>query len=414
VRNSITQKVPGGDVLAQIEELGGQLRSPLSSILESVSAPLLRPARISRAFGLDKSLASRLVRAIQADSNLELMHIVPSPAGLRILAELASSAVDRGVINELRKLTEQFEDLLHAVPGGRAALDAQISESSQLVRERREQIAKQASFKSMSFLLGHFSELLTTSLFLVPSENGRTVDGIEVHRRIGFRRMRPRTPVALLSFHSAPEDDPGGDAIRFETIHGSSGDADPTAFLIPDFSSDPIPELEVVRDDRLTTLVLAGDPSVHAPAKLTSAFRIRNAWSLTPSANIQTVRGYVLHVPCAKLVRDLFIAEDLFPGATPRISFSVPGPRANPYAPGVSERRHFAAVDLTASIEQLPATPRASAVPGLADQTDAIRYVLEQAGQAGTRFRGWRCAMTYPVPLVEMMWWLFHPTNGGS
>jgi hypothetical protein len=397
-----------GDLRTQIEELGRELRPALWSILESVAGPQPRPTRVARALALDKSLASRLVRAAQADTDLELMHIVPSPAGLNILAHSAARVADPGAIEDLRAATERFQALLDTVPGGRAAIDAQISESSYAVREKSEQIAKQASFKSMSFLLGQFCDTLATSLFLVPSANGRTVDGIEISRRIGLRRMRPSTPLALLSFHIAPEDDRPGDSIQFVPIDDTAAPG-PTAFLLPDFSTRPLPDLEVMREGSITTLVLPPDPTVNAPAQLTSAFRIRNAWLKEPENPVQSLRGYVLHVPARRLVRDVFVAEGLYPGATPRVSFVLPGPRASTPPPNDSGPRHFTTLDLATSIEQLPAAPLAYALPGVRDHAAATAHVLARAGHASTRFRGWRCAVTYPVPLIEMIWWLSHP-----
>jgi hypothetical protein len=38
--------------------------------------------------------------------------------------------------------------------------------------------------------------------------------------------------------------------------------------------------------------------------------------------------------------------------------------------------------------------------------------VLERTGHGMTRFRGWRFAMTYPITLIEMIWWLMHPSLG--
>ena len=397
-----------GDLLARIEDLGRDLRRPLRTIMETVSGPSSRPSRVASSLGLDKSLASRFVRAAHADSDVELMHLVPSPAGLRILAELAASAVAAPVIEELAQLTDRFQDLLDSVPGGRAAIDAQISEKSFLVRGKREQIERQASFKSMSFLLGHFCEVLTTSLFLVPSANKRAVDGIEIHRRIGLRRMRPSTPLGLLSFAVSPEDERTGESIHFRTIDGDLAAENPTAFLLPDFGSRPLPKLEILREETITTLVLAGDPRVAAPARLASAFRIVNAWPRQPDTPVHSLRGYVLHVPCRRLVRDVFIAEGLFPGATPRLTFLLPGPRPHTPPPGDDRTQHFTEVELTTSIEQLPTSPQAYAIPGIGDHPAATRQVLERAGHADTRFRGWRCAMTYPVPLIEMIWWLSH------
>src|SRR4029453_5955178 len=103
--------------------------------------------------GLNKSLASRLVRAVLSSSDLDLMHLVPSPGGLRILADLSKRYADPASIANLLAGTERFEELLDSVPGGRASIDAQIADSSQVALLKREHIAKHASFKAMSFLL---------------------------------------------------------------------------------------------------------------------------------------------------------------------------------------------------------------------------------------------------------------------
>lgn len=400
--------------LPQIEALGAELRLALQPVLGAVAGPRPSPTRLTRTIGLDKSLASRLIRASQSRSDLDLMHLVPSPSGLRIFADLASVVAAPEAISDLLKVTERFAVLLEATVGGRAAIDALISESSDDVRERREHIAKQASFKSMSFLLGHFCDLLVTSLFLVPAGNGRTVDGIEVQRRIGLRRMRPSTPLALLSLAAAPDEAPPGDVIRFETLDGPLRGSDARAFLLPEFSSTPLGGLDVVKDDVVTTLVLPGDPTLHLPSQIASAFRIRNGWPLEPRDRVASVRGYVLHVPCVTLVRDLYIAESLWPDASPQVSFALPGPRVATHPPREDGTRHFTQVDLATSLQQLPAGPQAFTVPGVPNQPAAIRHALERAGVANVRFRGWRCAITYPVPFVEMLWWLRHAGSGGD
>jgi len=392
----------------RIEAVGRDLRRALAPVLEAVAGAKPRPTRITLAIGLDKSLASRFVRALQSSSDLELMHLVPSPAGLRILSDLATRYADPASIGNLVAATERFEQLLDSVPGGRAAIDAQISESSPVALEKRAHIAKQASFKAMSFLLGHFCDVLTTSLFLVPSEDGKRVDGIEIHRRTGLRRMRPSTPLALMSVWSEAEDAASEHGIRFETLAGDRGNTNPEGFILPEFSTQPIPDLEVHHDGDMTTLVLAGEPNVHAPAQFTSAFRIRNGWPLAPEAREYMLRGYVLHMPCRRVVRDVYIEESLYADATPRVSYLLPGPRAAMRPPRDDGRRHFTEVDLTTTIEQLPPGPPSHTIPGVMNHGAAVRHVLERTGLATARFRGWRSAMTYPVPLVEMMWWLSH------
>ena len=82
--------------------------------------------------------------------------------------------------------------LLDRLPGGRQALDARMGESSSAIREKREQMARQASFKAQSFLFGHYCETLTTALFVLPSAQPGRVDVIEVHRRIGLQQLPGR------------------------------------------------------------------------------------------------------------------------------------------------------------------------------------------------------------------------------
>jgi len=408
---TIAGEAARGDLTQRIEATGFELRRAITAVLEAVAGPQPRPTRVSRTIGLDKSLASRLVRAVQNSSDLELMHLVPSPGGLHIFAELAMRYADPASISNLQAATGRFELLLDSLPGGRASIDAQISESSQVALAKRQQIAKQASFKAMSFLLGHFCDVLSTTLFLVPSADPRRVDGIEIQRRIGLRRMRPSTPLALVSFWSDPEDK---EAISFDTLDGGPGSSNPAGFLLPQFCTQPLGGFDIVRQGHMTTLVLGGDPALHTPFQLTSVFRIRNAWPIVPEASVHRLIGYVLTTPCRQGVREVYIAESLYPDATPQLSFVLPGPPESKRPPRDDGSRHFSEVDLTHSIEQRPLGRQSYDIPGVVNHSAVVRHVLERAGHGMTRFRGWRCVMTYPVPLVESVWWLSHPSTGNA
>ncbi len=401
-------------LLEQIGAMGGELRALLNSILEEIGGTPPRPARLIRTIGLDKSLASRLVRAARAESDLEFMHRVPSPTGLRIFASQARGSADRGRIVRLEEAIDRFQQFLDATPGGRDAIESLISESSHDLRERREHVAKQATFKSMSFLLGHYCETLATALFLVPSRNGRSVDGIEVQQRIGLRRLRPSSPLPLLSVLTPPEDEPPDDSTWIETLDGGLGNLAPREFLLPSFSTQPLPELDVLHHGAMTTFMLAGDPDLRSPSRITSAFRIRNGWVSSPASNPQPIRGYVLHMPCRSVVRDVFVAEGLFDGGIPRIRFRLPVPGGYASTDLDEDRRHPGTIDLVAPIEQLPSGSRAFQLPGVPGNQELITHALALSGHATTKFRGWRSSLTYPVPLIEMFWLLELPSARAS
>lgn len=384
-----------------IADVAAALRRHLTPLLQALAGTPPRPVRLTRA-GLDKSLASRLVQATRAQSDLEFLHAVPSPTGLRILLERARGQADAVLLQATAAAVDRFEALLDGLPGGRQALDARIGESQNHVRERREQTARQASFKAQSFLFGHYCETLSTALFLVPSADGDHVDLLEVHRRLGLQRLSAGTALPLLSVQTLVSEAADRSLPTMSTVEGDRQTRRPHDFLIAEASSLPLPALQVNVDGPMSTFVLNAAADGSTPARLTSAFRMQRAERLRHDGAYTVVRNYMLHTPCRTLVRDLFIARGLWPDAWPQVGFYLPGPTGTTVAQPEPGQPHLRRVNLTARIEQLPLGAAGFVLDGVADQPAAMAAVLQRAGLAGSEFRGWRCRMTYPVPLIEM------------
>jgi hypothetical protein len=406
---------PAEDVLAQrISQVASELQGTLTPLLEHLAGAPPRPMRLTRAHpgpGLDKSLASRLVQAAKAESDMQFLHLVPSPTGLRMLLDRVRELADATLIVRTEEAVERFQSLLDALPGGRQALDARMGESQASIREKREHIARQASFKAVSFLFGHYCETLATALFVFPSRTPGFIDLLEVHRRIGLRRLTPSAQLPLLSVHSGREpqegeppepaaDEPEGPAMA--DVTGNADARDPTDFLVAAFSSDPLPPLQVVRDGPLATFLLAADKVDLNPLRLTSAFRVLRAEPLAQSARYRVLRNYMLHTPCRTLVRDVYLADGLWPDAFPQVGYFLPSPSGTPAVDLDPSQPHFRRVNLTTRIEQRPHGSDGFVLPGIADQRATLEQVLERANQDAGAFRGWRCEMAYPVPLIEM------------
>jgi hypothetical protein len=86
----------------------------------------------------------------------------------------------------------------------------------------------------------------------------------------------------------------------------------------------------------------------------------------------------------------------------------LPGTRHYEHPPrnGVSD--YYASVALDAQYEPLDESKRTHPITGMPGHDRMIASVLERAGHAKTRFRGWRCTLDYPVPLLDMVIWLKH------
>jgi hypothetical protein len=102
------------------------------------------------------------------------------------------------------------------------------------------------------------------------------------------------------------------------------------------------------------------------------------------------------------LVRDVYVAEGLWPQAQASVDFYLPGPSGAPLPAPDPARRHYRQLNLSAHFEALSPGPEGMALPGLVDQIPALQSVLKRAGLETVSFRGWRCEMAYPVPLIEM------------
>lgn len=386
---------------AHIAAVAAELRARLTPLVWALAGTPPRPVRLMRGIGLDKSLAGRLVQATRAGSDMEFLHTVPSPTGLRILLDKgrAHAAADADLVRGAALAVDRFEALLDALPGGRQALDARMGDSSTSIREKREHMARQASFKAVSFLFGHYCETLTTTLFIVPSAAGETVDLVEIHRRIGLHRLSTTASVPLLSLQARAEGDiPQGPFIA--SVDGDATTRRPEDFLIAAASSSPLPELRVIDEGPMLTFVL--DPAAQTLALLTSAFRVGRVDTVKQAASFVALRNYLLHTPCRTLVRDIYLAEGLWPDAQLQIDFSLPGPSGSPAValePGKANHRR---VNLTCRIEQPPLGAHAFEMPGIADQSAVTRALLVRAGLAASGYRGWRCVMSHPVPLIEM------------
>jgi hypothetical protein len=394
--------VPAPVPAARLDDLAAQLRAGLGDLIQHLAGTPPRPIRLTRDLGLDKSLASRLVQANRAESDAEFLHRVPSPTGLRMLLDAARAQAVPGHLLAVADLIDQFDQLIGRLPGGRQALDAQLGEASDFVRVRREHMARQASFKALSFLFGHYTETLVTALFLLPSADGRHVDVIEVHRRLGLHRVTPGTPLPLLSLHTPPPEVAGQQGAVMTSLKGDAHTRHAGDFVMAEASSAGLPALQVEREGHSATFVLAGDDDEPLPARLTTALRVVRAETLTVSASYRVLRSYLLHSPCQRLVRDLYLAEGLWPGAVPEPGFYLPGPSGAQLSAPEPGRRHYRQLNLSAHFEALPGGEAGFALAGVPDQTAALQSVLARAGLAAQGWMGWRCEMSYPVPLIEM------------
>jgi hypothetical protein len=391
-----------GDIDARVSAMAADLRRSLTPLVESLAGTPPRPVRLMRRTGLDKSLASRLVRAVRADGDPQFLHACPSPTGLRMLLDSSADHATPALRQAAGLAIDRFEDLVGALPGGRQALDALLGGSTVDIRRKREHVARQASFKAVSFLFGHYCDVVATTLFIVPSAAPGKVDFLEVHRRVGLQRLVAGGQIAFMSLHAvSPDPAPVMDAC-VTNLAGNATTRRPEDFLLAAASSQPLPAMHTVDEGSIISFVLDPAPPSTSGQHLTLGMRVLRAADMEPAGHYVVPRRYMLHTPCRTLVRDIYVAEGLWPDARLQIDFYMPGPSGSPGVELEPGRANHRKVQLSCNPETLPTGRVASGLEGVPDHLQTMRDVLEQAGLADQRFRGWRCQIAYPVPLIEM------------
>lgn len=399
--------LPSKDVSRRIEEVGSALRESMTA-LAAAAGSTGSPSPLIRRLGIDKSLAGRLLRALRAETQDELVHWTPSPQGLRIvLQHAAASGIDPEIVKRAESAVALFQDLIDSVDGGRAVLDGFIAGRQAEVLRRREETSKQAVYRAMSFLLGYSCDISVSAQIVGPSEDGRSLDLIELHHRQGLRRVRANRPLLLHSFRF-PDIRPDGPSIV--TLDGKLAAEDPLGLFLRRFSDPATTPLEIVEDGPATIFVLPeGDPTETAPLQVTTGFRVVRGHVLPSADGIRYLgRAYLLVYPCRQLIRDMFFAESIFGSEVPKIVTEIP-PVGDPGVRNKGRMAEIVSLDLDTPLRQLRRDLSDVRIENAPRYEEIIRFGFERSGWNPAGFKGYRCSVSYPTPFLMTKLWICPP-----
>lgn len=385
----------------RVAAVAAELRAQIGAVITALAGTPPRPVRLTRNIGLDKSLASRLVQAVRAPGDLPFLHAAPSPTGLRILLDRGAAELPPALLRSAAAAVDSFESLLDTLPGGRQGLDARLGTGSSDLRRKREHAARQTAFKAQSLLFGHYCDTLATTLFIVPSATPGKVDLLEVHQRLGLHRLVADIAVPLMGL-AAAVDPKATEQPCMTDLAGDATTRRPEDYLLASASSHPLPAVRLVDEGTMVSFVLDPAPPGTQAERLTTAFRVLRVADQQQAAAFHSTRRYMLHMPCATLVRDVYLAAGLWPSAQLHVDFYLPGPTGSPAVVTEPGLPHHRRVNLHCEAEPLPPGAPVTELPGADGQAQLLRDVLARVGLQDQAFRGWRCTMAYPVPLVEM------------
>lgn len=362
-----------------------------TALLAAVAPPDTGPQAIAKRLGVDKVLASRLLKAVRAGDPLSVIHRIPGPEPLRrVIRGGAKVGVDPKMLDNARASVADLEALIRDELGDRAALDTIVSAWVPEARREFELRRKQTLFRANADLRGSRVDLMLASVVLAPNPDGEHIDVAWVHGLIGLRRLRPGAPVTIASRRIASEPT----ARRTTSIDGIPLD-DYADTRLPDYCTRPMPEVRAERVGEAVHYRL-GDNGYGPASDVSLVLAEVNRAELARYVADPGRRAFVfaeVSTPMRGLCFDLYVHRDLYADQTPELMIHDTsfGGVVNLNDPSREGDR----LDLIASIEAMGlGGARVAEVPRY---PELIERIVGSLGHERGSIRGYRARLDYPV-----------------
>lgn len=374
------------------------------------------PVALGRALGVDKVLASRVLKALRRPDPAATLFFMPGPEPLRVLVKAAERrGVDGAAAERAAAAIADYQRLIDVQVGDRSLLDSILSAWIPEARAEFELRRKQAAFKAMSQLRGVQADAVLATCIVAPSADPALMDVVWVHGLTGLHRVRPGAVVKLASRRMSPE--PG--ERRAQTLAGERVGADAPP-LAREFCSEPTPPVEVRRAGDSLFYTLGGEGFGAASAVDVVFVEINRAEmkrrpAPRPGDAPGEARGAYffaeVSAPAKALQLDMVVHRALFPGQDPRLV--VHDTAFDGVADVFDRRRDLDRLDLLETVTPLGTGLSRVRSGAVARYPELLARALAALGWGGAgggggpeEFRAYRCAVEYPLygSQVSMVW----------
>lgn len=302
------------DLETRVVRTGDDLLASLTRVLGRVSGTSAGPQRLAKELGVDKVLASRLLKALRSPDGMTAMHRAPGPDLIRrVLRASARLGVPAEEIAAAEVATSAFEELIRTWAGDRTGLETVLSAWVPEARRDFEIRRKQAAFRAISQLKGVQADVFAETAIFWPSTDGWKIDVVWIKSVIGLTRLRPGVAVKFTSRRGIEKPT----ARHPLTLAGEPMES-VTNTVLAEYCTRPTPELVAKVAGELTHYMVK-DTRLGEPVRLVTCevnraeidrfvptSRGRRGWSSSDIA-----------IPSQRFQFDMFVHPDVYPGEHP-------------------------------------------------------------------------------------------------
>lgn len=378
----------------RINDAGEALLTGFVRVLDQIPGGDSGPQRLAKELGIDKVLASRMLKAVRAPDAMSVVHRVPGPEPMRRVIKASSKlGVNPDDIKQAGQAIDHFETLIRTEIGDRSALEAILSAWVPEARREFELRRKQSAFRAMSQLKGAQAQVYAEAAIFWPSSDGEHLDIVWIKSVIGLQRLRPGMRVKFTSQRKVED----GSERQTYTLAGEPVDGFDSATLA-DYCSSPAPKLQVQHaGESMHYLLEPGGFGAHSAIDLVTCevnraempryiprSRGRKAWASSD-----------INIPSRRMQFDVLLHKDLYTDAYPelRIYDTTIGGQADINDPS----RDVDQLELLESIENLGSGLDRFGSSHVPRYRAMLGEVCQTLGFDPSILRGYRVSSDYPI-----------------
>jgi hypothetical protein len=371
------------------------VRGSFAEVLSAVSADPQDLQSICRQLGLNKNLAWKISKIVQADDPSVALEQMPGSPGLRIFLECAERAgVTSEVVAGAQRAIEGYERLIEVHSGDRATLEMMGSELSPNGRHERDEQRRKLLFQGASYVWGAQTRVNLKVGLVGPGAQPGLLDFASVNALIDFRRIREDVTWVLASRRSCNDDGTEMETSASEPVDPSFTRSD-LAPLMAEFCSKPLPEFRRLTSGGVTAFELVEGPVGNTGA-LTCVFGAiqRGVPFYRSPTNEWGEHSAACDVPSELLIMDLFFHRTFeFARRHEAILYSELGAPIG-HTGREQERKRLPLHD---PVIDLGAGPLPVGTPEIPRYNPMVQAAFRRVGWDPAEFYGFRIKVAFPA-----------------
>jgi hypothetical protein len=371
------------------------VRGAFSELLTSIGANPQDPQSVSRDLGLNKNLAWKISRIIQADDPCAALEQMPGAGGIKIFLRCMERAkASPLLLQTARDAIGEYERLIRVHSGDRATLEMMGSELSPTGRRQRDEYHRKQLFQGASYVWGVQTAVMLKVGVVGPGRTSGTLDFASLSALLDFRRLRSDVAWIVAARRASNDDGSEMSPPAPEAVDPRFAAPD-QAPLLGGFCSQPLPELRRIVSPAGASFELVEGPVGNTGARTIVVGTIQRQvpYYRTPE-NEWGEHASICNTPAELLILDLFIHESFTFAIPPEPILYSELSASVPY-PGRGRERNR--LPLNESLHDLGAGPLLLATPEVRRYSPMVQTLFDRTGWVPTEFHAFRMKIAYPV-----------------